>query len=83
MLLGLNAGGRWAWDQGWSVILGIAVGWFCAFVYFGVLLAVGLLWPASLDAHELGVHFLILLAVAPLFGAPAAWFGYRKSIRFF
>jgi len=81
VVLGIGAGRRWAWDAGWSVIIGIAVGVFCAFVYFGVLLAIGILWPSSLDAHSLGVDFLVLMAVAPLFGAPAAWFGYRKSVR--
>src|SRR6476646_2329359 len=79
-LTGYNAAPHWAWDTGWSVIIGAAAGEFCAFAYFGVLLTIGMLWPGSLDAHGLGVDFLVLMAVAPLFGAPAGWFGYRKSL---
>jgi hypothetical protein len=36
--------------------------------------------PGVLDARQVGVHFMVLMIAAPLFGAFGASFGYRKSL---
>ena len=77
---GYPAGMHWARDGAWCVLIGIVVGAACALGYLVALLWVGELFPHSLDGYGLGVRFLVLLPVVPLFAVPAAWFGYRKSL---
>ncbi len=78
--LGFSAGRLWAREPVWCIPIGIVVGIACAFGYLAALVAAAELLPVSLDAHALGIRFLVLLPIVPLFAVPAAWFGYRKSI---
>ncbi len=80
LAVGYYAGGRWAQDSVWSIPIGIVVGIACALAYLAVMLLVVGLWPHSLDAHKLGIVFMLLLIILPLLAVVAAWFGYRKSL---
>ncbi len=80
LALGFVLGLRWTLGQPWCVIAGLVVGEICAVVYFIVSIWVGRNWPGLLDARLVGLHFMLLVIVAALFGALGAWFGYRKSL---
>jgi hypothetical protein len=62
------------------VVAGLVVGEICAVVYFVVAICIGRAMPGTLDARQVGVHFMLLMIAAPLAGAFGAWFGYRKSL---
>jgi hypothetical protein len=80
---GFEAGRRWAFDPGWSVFLGAAVAEACTAIYFVVMLALDVAQPGMINAHIVGQQVVILIVVTPILGAPAGWFGFRRSIRRF
>jgi hypothetical protein len=80
LALGLVLGYRWTLGPPWHLIAGLIEGEVCAFVFFAVANWAGRGWPGLLDARLVGVTFMVLAIVAPLFGAFGAWFGYRKSL---
>ncbi|HTE81121.1 MAG TPA: hypothetical protein VK634_10585 [Reyranella sp.] len=80
LAIGLVLGYRWTLGPPWHLIAGLVVGAVCAAVYFAVANWVGRAVPGMLDAPQVGVHFMVLMIIAPLTGAFGASFGYRKSL---
>lgn len=80
LIIGLVLGLRWTLGPPWHVIAGFVVGAICAAVYFVVANWVGRTMPGTLDARQVGVHFMLLIIAAPVAGGFGAWFGYRKSL---
>jgi hypothetical protein len=79
LVIGLILGYRWTLGPPWHLIAGLVLGGVCAAVYFALSIWVGRALPGLLEARQVGVHFMVLLIMAPLFCAFGASFGYRKS----
>ena len=57
-----------------TLLLGVAIGVCFAFIFFIMTVVVTVLLPGIFNARSLGVHLIVLLAVAPLGSAAVAVF---------
>jgi hypothetical protein len=80
LAIGLLLGYRWTLGSPWHLIAGLVMGGACAAVYFALSIWVGRALPGVLEARQVGVHFMVLMIIAPLVCAFGASFGYRKSL---
>jgi hypothetical protein len=62
-----------------ALLLGAASGVGFAVVFFAMTVATTIVLPGTFDARTLGLHFLALLAVAPLGAAAIAALGHRRA----
>ena len=76
---GYPMGLRWARGRIWCLILGAMAGSACVALYFTLSLWINLFWPASIDAHRVGIVLVKLMVIAPLISVLTAWLGYRQS----
>ena len=63
-----------------SLVVGAVSGVGFAVVFFAMTVVVAITLPGTFDARLLGVHFVILLAVAPLSGAAFAAFAHHRAM---
>ena len=63
-----------------SLLAGAASGVSFAVVFFAMTVVVAIALPGTFDARLLGVHFVFLLAVAPLCGAGIAAFAHHRAM---
>jgi hypothetical protein len=80
LALGVVLGYRWTLGPPWHLLAALVIGGVCAAIYFALSIWVGRNLPGVLVARLVGVHFMILVIVAPLVCAFGASFGYRKSL---
>ena len=62
-----------------ALILGAACGVGFAVVFFAMTVGATIILPGTFAARSLGLHFLALLAVAPLGAAAIAVIGHRRA----
>ncbi len=63
-----------------ALMLGAVGGIGFAFIFFVMTVAVAIILPGTFDGRSLGVHFIGLLAVAPLGGAVISVLAHRYAM---